>query len=117
MLSSGSRPIQPGHVAPKSSAPEACSAANARPSCSAAAGVGAPESIHDSSSIDSVTATTSGTDTHPHSPSHRSPAASLPKKPAAAPARDLAKTELPSSRVSRSARQVSPPGSGVVRIR
>ena len=65
-------------------------------------------------------AITSGTATAPASASHRSPAASAAKNPAggvSSSGQVLANKELPSSRVSRLATQMSPPGTGVSRIR
>ena len=122
MLSWGSAPMKPGQAAPKAVAPARCSAASSRPNRSAASGVGSPGSTHSSASSSGSATITSGTATAPASRSQRSPAASAAKKPSgtgrSAPSgQDLAKTESPSSRVSRAAAQMAPPATGVSRIR
>ena len=114
--------MNPGQAAPNPAAPARWVSASSRPNRSAAPGVGSPGSTQSSASSPGSATTTSGTATAPASRSQRSPAASVSKKPSGTgrPARSgqvLVKTEWPSSRVNREAAQLSPPATGVSRMR
>jgi hypothetical protein len=110
--------MKPFQSAPNDDAPERCNPARSRPSCSAAARVGSPGSIHSVAIIEGSATMTSGTGA-PAAPSHLRPDASAVKMPAGASpeVHVLAKTEVPSSSVSRLAVDTLLPPTGVSRRR
>ena len=112
---------KPGQPAPKRSAPWRCRAARRRPNSSAACFVASPGWTHSRASMAGRATITSGTGGPSGVLSHSRPAASVVKKPSGGAPRPsgqvLANTSAPSSRVSRLAPQMLPPGTGVSRIR